>query len=235
MLLALLLGWHAAQAEWRVCGAVGASFTDGSELSISQGPSNFTVDDVHWSERPFQPAIHYDVRVEHYSPKHPAWGVFLELNHMKIHAQTGDVRHIHGQIDGAPVDTVAPMNSVIDRFNVAHGVNLIGLGVVRRWRWQRDEQNPNGRVQPYVGMSLGPVVNHPDSNVLGQDQYGPFIANRRWGGQIMAGVHYSLGRSWGWFTETKITHVDDRVPVGGGHASMTLDSFHANAGLSYSF
>lgn len=224
-----------ARAEWRVAGAFGAAFTRGSDLSISQGASRFTVDSVDWSERPFQPAIHYDVRVEYFLPKHPMWGLFLDLNHMKIHAQTGDVRHIHGVIDGIPVDTEAEMRTVADRFNVAHGLNFVGLGAMHRWRHGRDERYANGRVQPYVGLSVGPVINHPDSNVLGQDQYGPFVANRRWGGQIMAGTHYAISPSWGFFTEAKYTHVDDRVPIGGGHASMRVDSFHTNAGMTYTF
>jgi hypothetical protein len=51
----------------------------------------------------------------------------------------------------------------------------------------------------------------------------------------MAGIHYAISPSWGMFTETKLTHVADRVPIGGGHASMTLDSVHANAGMTYTF
>lgn len=234
--LAAIAFVHAsARAEWRVSGAFGTAMTRGSDLAISQGTSQFTVDKVHWSEQPFQPAIHYDVRVEYYSPNSPMWGLFLELNHMKIHAQTGDVRHIHGEIDGSPVDTEAEMRSVTDRFNVAHGVNFVGLGAIYRLRRHRDERNPNGRVQPYVGVSVGPVINHPDSNVLGHDQYGPFVSNRRWGGQIMAGTLYALSPTWAVFSEAKYTHVNDRVPIWGGHASMTLDSVHANAGIAYTF
>lgn len=233
---ALALGFvTAARAEWQVSAGLGNSWTDRSDLHIQQSDSDFTVDGVGWSGRGFQMPPWYDLRATYYLPGKSGLGFTAGLLHMKVYAREWETRHIHGEIGEGTVDENAPMSDYIDKYNISHGVNYLEFGVVGRLSWLRDSEFPEGRLHPYIGLTAGPVINHPENHVRGEGNDEDFERNPSWGTQALIGAHYRLNQKWGVYSEVKRTHVSSEVNVFQGKGKSTLNSTHLGAGVVYSF
>jgi lipid A oxidase len=225
-----------ARAEWQVSAGLGNSFTDRSDLHIQQGGSQYTVDGVGWSGRGFQMPPWYDLRATYYLPSHPGLGITAGLLHMKVYARTGEDRRIHGTDgEGGDFDTTGPMDDYVQKYNISHGVNYLEFGVVGRLFWQRDAQFPDGRILPYAGVTLGPVINHPENRVGGEPNDADYHKNPGWGTQALIGVQYKMSKRWGLYSEVKRTHVSSEVPIADGKGKTTLNSTHVGGGVVYSF
>lgn len=225
----------AAHAEWQLSAGLGDSWTDRSDLSIQQSDAKFTVDGVGWSGRGFQMPPWYDLRATYYLPGKSGLGFTAGLLHMKVYARTSETRRVHGEIEGAPVDTDAVMSDFVDKYNISHGVNYLEFGVVGRLSWMRDEDFPDGRLHPYIGLTTGPVINHPENHVRAQGNDEDYETNPSWGTQGLIGAHYRLSRRWGVYSEVKRTHVSSEVGIFDGKGKATLNTTHLGAGVVYSF
>lgn len=232
--LAALALCGAARAEWRATIGLGDAFTKRSSIRFQQPGSDFTVDRVHWIGRGGEIPPWYDIRLTRFLPRNPNVGITLGLMHAKAYAHTRDVQHVHGVIDGEPVDAEVPMHDYVQQFNISHGVNFIELGITVRKPLGITDRYPNGRVQPYAGVAVGPVINHPENIVMGR-KFGGYRSNHNWGYQALAGIHYGMNPRWGLYAEAKATHVRERVPTDAGHATTTLNSAHLSAGVSYTW
>jgi hypothetical protein len=65
----------------------------------------------------------------------------------------------------APVDTTTRMDTVVQQFQISHGVNYLMLDGLVRYPFRQDsERLPKGRVHVYGGLGLGPVIAHPENH-----------------------------------------------------------------------
>ena len=94
--------------------------------------------------------------------------------HFKIIGQTEETRRLTGVHGGAPIDANVPVDTVVQHFDVTHGVNYLMLnGHLRHSFFPDGEAYPHGRVQLYGGGGLGPVIGHPRGHIGDRFTTGP--------------------------------------------------------------
>jgi lipid A oxidase len=222
-----------AQAETRLSLYIGKSFTEDSGLRLRQpNGTDLTFQGVSWSDQSFVMPIYYGVRVTHFLPRRPEWGVALDFFHYKVISDTNAVLPVSGARNGGPVSDTERLGDTIQRFDMTHGVNYLTLNAVHRWRLRPDPPHyPNGRLQPYVGAGVGAVIPHVEVRIGGVSQQA-----YQWRGpgfQLFGGASYALSRRWSLFSEYKFTHTTLTVDIPGGDAHTTLDTHHLVFGGSY--
>lgn len=212
----------------------GKSFTANSDVGIKQGGSgnDFVVHDVSFDDKSFSDPPYYGLRAGYFFESLPWLGVGLEFFHFKVFADTTETKAVTGTRQGAPIDTVTRVDSIVQQFDISHGVNyLLVDGLVRYPLVKDPEQFPGGRVHLYGGLGVGPVIAHAENRVdgVGNDQ-GYEVAGA--GLQVFVGVRVLLTRYFGLFAEYKFTHSDLTVGVAGGEGSMTDNTHHLVGGIT---
>src|SRR5919198_1704668 len=114
-----------SQAEWFLDAYLGKSSTQDADLKISQAAnaSHYTVKDLSFDDDSFSSPLYYGARVGYFFSFLPSLGVSFDFFHLKMLAETGQAKRFVGTRNGAAIDGVQPVNSVIQSFNVSHGVN----------------------------------------------------------------------------------------------------------------
>jgi opacity protein-like surface antigen len=225
-----------AHAETTMSAYLGKSWTRSSDLTISQPAtsSDATFQDVGWDSKSFSSPLYYGLRVTHFIEPYPSWGVAVDFTHYKIYARTSDAVRVHGRWNGSPVDETAPLETRVQKFNISHGVNYIGLLGLYRFRLEVTDAFPYGRLQPYVG--IGPIyyIDHPESTVnsLMSERY----QSSGWGYQVVGGMRYAFTDRWSLFGEVKYDQGRANASVAGdGSANLSLRTGHAVFGVNYTF
>src|SRR4030095_2598218 len=136
-----------AHAETTMSAYLGKSWTRSSDLTISQPAtsSDATFQDVGWDSKSSSSPLYYGLRVTHFIEPYPSWGVAVDFTHYKIYARTSDAVRVHGRWNGSPVDETAPLETRVQKFNISHGVNYIGLLGLYRFRLEVTDAFPYGR------------------------------------------------------------------------------------------
>jgi lipid A oxidase len=197
--------------------------------------SNATFHNVSWDSESFSNPYYYGIRVSHYFDEHPDWGVGLDFTHDKVFAKTGQVVHVDGTWNGAPVNEAAPMDQRVQAFSISHGVNTLALNVYYRWRRQSNDSILCARCQPYVGAGPSWYVLHAENTVNGQHNEEGY-KGAGFGYQLLGGLHYGVTQTVGLFIEAKYNSGKVEVDIaGGGRGETTLNSSQLLAGLSLAF
>jgi lipid A oxidase len=238
VLLASLIavGPGPAAAEVFLDGFVGKSSTLDSDVKIEQpGRGNdFTIEGLSFDDESFVSPWYYGARVGYFFEGLPAFGLGLEFFHFKILGQTGQGRRIQGTVSGAPLDTTAAVNTIVERFDVSHGVNYVTLDALLRYPLLEDpERFPRGRVQLYAGAGLGPVITHAETRIQNQGLEKYELAGL--GVQGFLGVRALVFKHFGVFVEYKFTHSGLEFDVFGGRARVDENTHHTVGGLSIHF
>ena len=234
--LALIMPVGSALADTSFSLYSGSSFTLNSDIHVRQPGlgTDAVFSDVSWNAKPFKAPPYYGIRANYFFESAPQWGVGLDFTHYKIFAQTDQVVPVSGTFNGAPVNTSAPLNQRVQKFNITHGVNLLALNALYRWTVQAGEIFPRGRLQPYVGGGLVYYILHPE-NTINNTNNNERYQGSGFGYQVMGGVHYWITRHVGLFVETKFNSGDARVDVDQGTADTPLRTFHLLGGVSLGF
>jgi lipid A oxidase len=227
-----------ARAEFVLDLFTGQSDTSNADVEITQpaAGNSFTVRDLAFDGKSFEDPPYYGARVAYFFEGLPWLGVGVEFFHFKVFGETGQTRQITGTLGGAPINTTAPVNSVVQRFNVSHGVNYLLFDVIARYGFFRDvETYPHGRLQVYLGGGVGPVITHAETRIEGVAAE-PGYEVGGGGGQGFAGVRFLLFKHVGLFVEGKVTHSSLTVGVArGGEASFEETTRHIVAGITIAF
>jgi lipid A oxidase len=220
-------------AETLFSAYTGTSYTRSSDLRLAQPglASDFTLRDVHWDAHPFKPAPYYGLRVTHFYDRSPNWGAAIDYTHYKIYANTDRVVSADGTVRGVPIAAAVPMNQLVQRFEISHGVNVLSLNGIYRWL---DAGIAAGRLQPYVGAGLAYYVPHAENTVGGVPFEGGYKTSG-FGYQLFAGAQYWMTERVGLFAETKFNSGTAKVDIAGGRAETPLRTFHVVAGINYRF
>jgi lipid A oxidase len=236
--IVLLLGspsW--GEAEWFVDLYAGKSLTLNEDIKIKQpaNNSNFTVEDVSFDDESFKDPPYYGVRVGHFFEQLPSLGLALEFFHFKMLADTNESKRFTGTRNGAPISTVQPVNSVVQRFNISHGVNYLTLdAILRGGFFQEKERFPRGRLQAYGGIGPGLVITHPENRVEGVNNSEEYEISG-FGVQAFVGAKLLLFRHFGLFGEYKFTHSSLDVDLSTGSGSVDENTHHAVFGITVPF
>jgi lipid A oxidase len=229
-----LLGPRAAHAEIFLDAFTGKSFTQSADLHVRQASlgNDFTVHDVGFDDKSFVLPPYYGFRGGYYLETHPWLGFGVEFFHFKILAQVHEAKRLTGLHGGTAVDAVVPVDSVVQRFDVSHGVNYVMLnGYVRHGFLADETRFPHGRIQAYGGGGVGPVIGHPENEIDGVENKQAYeLAGV--GGQLFLGARLLVCRFGGLFAEYKYTLSNLDVGVHRGSANVDERTHHIVFGLT---
>jgi len=226
-----------SEAEWFIDVYLGKSATLNADLRIKQPANNsdFTVQDLSFDDESFSDPPYYGARVGYFFESYPAFGVALEFFHFKMLAETKESKLFTGTWNGAAINTVQPVNSVVQRFDISHGVNYLTVDALFRNAMFVDQDRfPRGRVQAYVGIGPGAVITHPENRVEGANNNEEFELGG-FGFQTFVGLKLLLLKHLGLFGEYKFSHSSLRVDLSTGHAKVDENTHHAVFGVTVPF
>lgn len=221
-----------AQAEWDVAAYFGGAHTSGTSLTI-QAPeiaTNVVIHPVSYATKPFQSPVYYGYRAGYYFNRH--FGLEGEFTHLKVYAETGRPAAISGILQGVPVSGRMPISSIVQRFNITHGVNLLTGDFVARKSFGHNIQAARCVLAARIGAGI--TIPHAENQVFGisnAEHYqvgSPVI-------QAGAGVELRLWRGLYGIAEGKYTRTNEDVDIAQGTARSLLSTTHLIAGLSWHF
>jgi hypothetical protein len=136
---AIFLPGAPAQAEWIAAMYTGGAHTYQSTLAlqIPELAASLTLHPVSYAAEPFQSPIYYGYRAGYCFSRH--FGFEGEFTHLKVYAETNRSGQVSGLLRGASVDEVVPLNAVVQRFNITHGLNLLTGNFVVRKAFRQNE------------------------------------------------------------------------------------------------
>jgi hypothetical protein len=229
VLLTMCVGVRGAAAEWTVAGFVGGTRTQDSTIELTQ-PSQFTdvtLSPVRYRSESFEAPIYYAYRIGVF-PGAGSIGVEGEFIHLKVIADTRRPVMMEGVIRGEAVSEVRPLATVLERFSITHGVNLLLVNAVARLATQAPNARPprwflTGRV------GAGASVPHPESTIAGVD-----LQRYEWGAfsfQAAGGLELRLTNRLYLAGEYKLTRTVQYVSAAGGSVRTPLTTQHLVAGV----
>jgi hypothetical protein len=227
-----------AGAELFVDAYTGWNFTHDSDIDIDQ-PSlgnDFTFKDVAFDGATPSGALntsgYYGVRGGYFFDTVPWFGVAIEFFHFKILAEEQDTKRLIGTVAGVSTNTTARVDSLVQQFEVTHGVSYLTVDALFRYSLFKDpERFPRGRVQLYGGFGVGPVITHAESIVGGVENNASYQI-RGPGVQVFTGVRTLLFKHFGVFAEYKFTHSSFDVDIASGEGHVEENSHHIVVGIT---
>jgi hypothetical protein len=226
LLAALLAMPPAADAQWYVASFTGGNVTRPATVTLDQPgqPRHLEFHDVRFEARPLQSPQYYGARIGRKLGRR--LGVEFEFLHLKVLARTGDTVRVSGAVAGAAVETTLPMDLVVQRHAMTHGLNFF-LGNVL-WRTPLSR-----RADVVLRGGAGPVMPGVDSVVDHLSTQGYQYGG--WGAHAAAGLDFRIRGPLSATLEYKLTAARPKVDVAGGSAWMTAVSHHVAAGIAIGF
>lgn len=216
---------------------LGKTFTHDSDIHIKQSrlANDYTFEGVTFHDNSFKDPPYYGLRAGYFFERHPWLGLGVEFFHFKISADTSEVRPLRGTRNGSPVAGAVPVNSVVQRFAITHGVNYLTLDALFRYPLLTSpERFPRGRLQLYAGMGLGPVIAHPEMHI-DHVRFQPGYEIAGLGVQGFVGTRFLIFKHLGVFGEYKFTHSGLSVTVPSGTGRVQENTHHLVGGLTIHF
>lgn len=229
-----MLPVRSADAELILGAYIGGAHTNQSSLHI-QAPETATdldIAPVFYKTKPFQSPVYYGYRAGYFLGRHI--GFETEFTHLKVYADSGRTAVISGTLRGQSIAGTALLNSVVQRFNITHGVNLLLANGVVRKGFRKGAESPYGRFIVAGRIGGGITIPHAENEVLGvsnREHYqvgSPAI-------QVAGSFEIRLWRRLYGETEVKYTRVRERVDIAQGTAESLLNTVHSVAGLAWHF
>jgi len=223
-----LLSLPPAHAEWTLAAYLGGAHTVPTSLRLQapQGNSDLLLQPVSYQTKPFQSPVYYGYRAGYFFTRH--FGVEGEFTHLKVYAETERTVQISGTWQGVAMNESAPLDSVVQRFNITYGVNLILTNFVARKAFRPEGQAARFLLAGRVGVGF--TVPHAENEILGVSNSEHYqVGHAAW--QVGAGFEVRLWRRLYAETGIKYTRTDQSVDIAQGTAESQLKSTHAVAGF----
>jgi hypothetical protein len=209
---------------------LGAARTQPSSigLELPAASTALVIAPVRYRSESFTPPFYYAYRIGSF-PGARWLGIEGELIHLKVLADTARPAGFHGTLRGEAVSGTRPISSLVERFSITHGVNLLLVNAVGR----RTAGVPPGTAPRWIvtgRAGVGASLPHAESTIAGdsQEQY-------QWGSlslQAAAGAEVrARGRVYV-AAEYKLTRSVQAVSVAGGSARTPLTTHHVAAGVA---
>jgi hypothetical protein len=220
-------------AQWIAGGYIGEAHTLNSGLTIRQPALGTDVrfHDISYRGESFEPPLYYGVRGGYFF--RPKWGVEVEFTHLKVFANVNQAATVTGILNGAPIDARQPVNAIVQRFSISHGVNLLLANAIFRQELWRSSDEKTARAYLNVRLGAGATIPHAESTIQGRAdehyQVGSPVV------QFAGGIELRIWKRWYWMGEYKFTRIREQVDINSGTAKSLLQSHHVVTGPSVHF
>jgi hypothetical protein len=224
---ALVLLPTAAEAQWYAGVYLGANHTHTADVTIDQPASDtsLTFRDVTFAGRPFASPQYYGLRIGRLVGPRRRFGVEIEFVHLKVIGETGSTFRTTGTLDGAPVDTNARMDEVVQQYAMTHGLNFLVFNVVSK------RNLGTTPVAVVTRAGAGGTIPHAETTVRGvnREQYeyaGPGIHGA-------AGIEIHAAKWLALNVEYKLTAARPRISIAAGTGRTTSVTHQVVAGFTF--
>ncbi len=217
-----------ARGEWRAAAYLGAATTRPSTVHIEQPAlaTSLRFQPVRFEGRSFEPALYYGYRLGYFFCER--LGAEAEFIHLKAYGHVDRLVEVEGELRGAPLRARLPMNTIVGRFSISHGLNMLVANVVYTRRLSRPRW-----LSVAARAGAGPTIPHPESEIMGSGRQGYQLGRPAL--HLAGGAELRLWRGLHWLTEYKYTRTRQRVKVASGHAESLFRTHHAVFGLGVRF
>lgn len=217
-----------AAAQWTLGGYIGQAHTLDSSLALRQPVlgTDIRFSNIAYSSESFQPPLYYGVRAGY--RLRPHWGVEAELTHLKVFADVNQNTLVAGALNGTPINTVVPINTIVQRFSISHGVNLLLANAV--FRQQLGHSASENFVPFYLVFraGAGATIPHAESTIQGQTDEHYQTGSPAF--QLAGGIEVRIWHRIHWSGDYKFTRTRQHVDVHAGTASTLLQSHQVITG-----
>jgi hypothetical protein len=216
-----------AHAQWYVAVYLGGNHTHSSTVSIDQPADGVSLQfhAVDFEARPFAAPQYYGYRIGRMFGAERRLGLEFEFIHLKAFAETDRQYDVTGNAGVYGNGPLAPMNVVVSRYAMSHGLNFLLVNLTFR------RPVGQGPVTFAARGGAGPTVPHAESTVGGvsREQY-------EFGGLGIhgaAGIDVKIHRWLSATAEYKLTYARPEITIPGGTGSMTAITQHVAVGLAF--
>jgi Reverse transcriptase (RNA-dependent DNA polymerase) len=157
------------------------------------------------------------------------WGAEAEFTHLKAFANVNRAVPVTGTLHGVSFDTTEPMDTIIQRFSISHGVNLLLANIALRQQfWQSASRGGLGRLMLTFRVGLGGTSPHAETTI---EEH----ANEHYQAGGIVGQVAGAGEVWVWsnvywLAEYKYTRTRERLDLFSGNVTSLLRSQHIVTG-----
>jgi opacity protein-like surface antigen len=228
-LMLLACAAQPARADWTVGVFIGAARTEETSIRLTQDTlsTDVVLLPVRYRSDSLRMPVYYAYRAAFF-PRSRWLGVEGEFIHLKVIAETARPVAVEGILLGVPISERRSLGSVVERFSISHGVNLVLLNVVARRGIQgTSELRPRWSFAARFGA--GASVPHAESTIGGAS-----LEQYEWGSmsvQAAAGAELRMTPRLSVSGEYKFTHTSQHVSVANGTAQTSLQTHHIVAGI----
>lgn len=216
------------RAEWTVTAYLGGAHTARTSLRLHapELSTNLLLQPISYQTKPFQSPLYYGYRAGYFFT--PRFGIEGEFTHLKVYAETERTAQITGTLQGAAINESAPLDSVVQRFNITHGVNLLLANFVARKGFRKTGSSARLLLSGRVGA--GVTIPHAENQVFGISNVEHYEVGRpAW--QLGVGLEVRLWRRLYAEAEAKYTRTRQEVDIPQGTAESLIKSTHGVAGF----
>jgi opacity protein-like surface antigen len=223
-----------ARAEWMVSGYLGAVHTQTAPLAVAQpaAGTEATLQSVTYRGESFALPLYYGYRLAWFPHSNSWFGIEAEFIHLKASANTDRTTQASGRLKGRPLDAPIPIDWVIERFSISHGLNFVLVNAVAR-----RTLGPSGaanRITLAGRFGAGPTLPHAESTIDGRSAPEGYA----WGAagwQAAGGLQIRMTRHLDVLGEYKFTRTRETVDIVSGSAKGLFASHHGVFGLAWRF
>lgn len=155
-----------ACAELALSLELGGAYLPSRDLRVegSDG-TDVTFEDAAWSDESLQDPLWYALRLVRWRRPDAAWGVGISFTHAKAFLDPGQTRPARGEVAGRPVNGTEPVDAVLPRFGMSHGLNLLSVQALWRRLPGAGDWRERGRVVPFAAFGGGVAIPHVEARV----------------------------------------------------------------------
>ncbi len=225
-----------ARAEWVIAGFLGTAATSRSYLMLTQDATRTAIrfDSVDYQGRSFELPPYYGYRAAYFF-RTPGWfGLEAEVIHMKVFAQPEEALPASGTLHGGPVAGSVPLDTVVQRFSLSHGQNMLLANAVLRHPFGERGSDRTARLVATIRLGVGPTLPHVESTVndVTDERYEIGAVAFQAGG----GIELRLWKGLHGLAEYKFTRCRQAVnTAGNSHVETLLTTHHVVFGAAWHF
>jgi hypothetical protein len=223
-----------AAAEWVLAVYLGSAHTISAPLLLTQpqAGNDLRLAWVDYRGESMTPPLYYGYRVSLF-PQASSWiGVEGEFIHLKVYANTDRTTRMSGTLRAEAVDGMLPIRSVVERFSISHGLNLVVLNVVVR-RTLHGRRDGRGEVELFGRAGIGPTLPHAESTIDHVSREGYALGSPAL--QTATGLEIRVSKRLTVLAEYKLSRTRQTVDVDRGEMRGSFVSHHVVVGIARHF
>jgi hypothetical protein len=215
-----------APAQWYVAGYAGGNYTHPADVRVDSpllGVS-LTAEDVRFTAEPLRSPQYYGYRLGRWLAPDRRLAIELEFIHLKVIGQTQRSYRLRGTVDGVAVPAVGPLDPVVERYAMTHGLNFAVLNLMYG-------RPLSDRVTLVLRGGGGVTIPHAETTIQGIERELYEMAGP--GAHGAAGVDVRLAGRTSLLVEYKVTWAEPGISVAGGTGRTTSVTHHAAVGFAF--